>query len=147
MYRHILIPTDGSEVAQKGVQAGVELAKALGAKVTFVIASEPLPVFTDPGVLASPAFDMAAYSGAQDENARRALDGAKAAAAGAGVAADGVHVPRSQPAEAILDTAKAQGCDLIAMASHGRRGVGRLLLGSQASEVVTRSAIPVLVLK
>jgi len=147
MYKHILLPTDGSEVAHKGITEGLNLAKAVGARVTFVIASEPLPVFADATGLAPLAVDMAQYFEAQEESAARALSGAKAAADKLGVQAETVHVSRAQPADTILDIAKSRGCDLIVMASHGRRGVGRLLLGSQASDVVTRSPVPVLVVK
>lgn len=147
MYRHILIPTDGSEVAQKGVVAGIGLAKALGARVTLVTVSETLPVFADPTGLGAPAVDLSDYWAAQVESARRALDGAKTLADQAGVSVETLHIPRGQPAEAIVEAAQSKGCDLIAMASHGRRGVGRLLLGSQTSEVLTHNPVPVLVLK
>jgi nucleotide-binding universal stress UspA family protein len=147
MYQHVLIPTDGSEVAQKGIVSGLELAKALGARVTFVTATELLPIFADASGLGSVAFDVSQYFEAQEENAAQVLKAAKASADQAGVTAEVLHVSRAQPAETILETANVRGCDLIVMASHGRRGVGRLLLGSQASEVVTRSPIPVLVIK
>ena len=90
---------------------------------------------------------MADYDKVQDEFANRVFAGAKQAAEQHGVAVETIHVRNAQPAEAILETAKAQGCDLIVMASHGRRGLGRLLLGSQTSEVVTRSPLPVLVVR
>jgi nucleotide-binding universal stress UspA family protein len=145
MYQHILLPTDGSEVAQRGIAAGLELAKAIGARVTFVVASEPLPAVV--GGMAF-AIDLSQYAGSQDESAKALLKTAKAAADQAGVVtAELVHASESQPAAAILETSKSRHCDLIVMASHGRRGMGRLLLGSQTAEVVTHSQIPVLVIK
>jgi nucleotide-binding universal stress UspA family protein len=147
MYRHILIPTDGSEVAQKGVVAGFGLAKALGARVTLVTVSETLPVFADPTGLGAPTVDLSDYWAAEEESAKRALDGAKTLADQAGVSAETLHISRGRPAEAIVEAARSKGCDLIAMASHGRRGVGRLLLGSQTSEVLVHSPVPVLVVK
>lgn len=147
MYQHILIPTDGSEIGQKGVVAGIDLAKALGARVTLVTVSETLAMYADTTGFGGPAVDLSNVWAAQEQSAQQALAAAKAAADQAGVPAEVLHIPRARPAEAIVETAKSKGCDLIAMASHGRRGVGRLLLGSQTSEVLAHSPIPVLVLK
>lgn len=147
MYQHILIPTDGSEVARRGVVAGIGLAKALGARVTFVTVSEAVPVFAEATGLGVPAVDLSEFWATLDEAAKRTLDAAKALADEAGVPAETSYVPRALPAEAIVEAASAKGCDLIVMASHGRRGIGRLLLGSQTSEVLTHSRTPVLVVK
>jgi nucleotide-binding universal stress UspA family protein len=151
MYQHILIPTDGSETSHKGAGAGLALAKTLGARVTILTVSEPLPVYADPiaglGGSAGLALSLEEYSTVQGEHAAKVLKAAKAEADKAGVAADVLHVPNAQPADTILEVAKSHGCDLIAMASHGRRGLNRLLLGSQTADVVTRSPVPVLVLK
>lgn len=139
MYKHILISTDGSELAQKGVDHGLLLAKTIGSKVTVVTVTEPYP-------LQSPA-TLASWTDAQREHADAALNLAKAAASKMDVKIDAIQVSSDSPAEGIVDTAKELGCDLIAMASHGRRGVTRLLLGSQTGEVVHSSAIPVLVVR
>lgn len=147
MYRHILIPTDGSEIAQKGVIAGIGLAKTLGARVTFISVSEALPAFADSSGFGAPTIDLSEYWAVVEESAKQALDAAKTLADQAGVRAETLHVARAQPAEAIVEAAKSKGCDLIAIASHGRRGVDRLLLGSQTSEVLAHSPVPVLVLK
>lgn len=87
------------------------------------------------------------YAEQQARNAAAILTAAQERATAAGVTAEGVHVPEARPAEAILDTATARGAGLIVMASHGRRGLGRVLLGSQAAEVVNRAPVPVLVVR
>ena len=150
MYKHILISTDGSEVAQKGLDHGLSLAKEIGAKVSVITVTESFPVYASAGAGVGAGWvpiEMADYDKVQDEFANRVFAGAKQAAEQHGVAVETIHVRNAQPAEAILETAKAQGCDLIVMASHGRRGLGRLLLGSQTSEVLTYSSVPVLVVR
>ena len=146
MYQHILISTDGSDVAQKAVDHGLTLAKSLGSKVTLVTVTERLPVYTGlDGGLSAAAYDD--FGAGQREAAGKVLAAAKEAASQAGVTAETVLIENAQPAEAILETAKARNCDLIAMASHGRRGLGRLFLGSVTSEVVAHSSVPVLVVR
>jgi nucleotide-binding universal stress UspA family protein len=150
MYTHILIATDGSDLAQRGVDHGLSLAKDLGARVTILTATEPFPFTASAGVAAGwvpGPEDFSSYEQGQKENADRLLASVKAAAEQMGLAADTVHVPDLHPAEAIVQTAKAKDCNLIVMASHGRRGLGRLLLGSQTTEVVTHSTVPVLVVR
>lgn len=142
MYKHILIATDGSELAQKVLTAGLALAKELAAKVTVVTATEAWSAM----VTGAPAlsFPIEAYEKSATENAQRILAGASAAAKEAGVPCETVHVD-DFPAEGIVEIAKARGCDLIVMGSHGRRGLSKLLLGSQASRVLALSTVPVLV--
>lgn len=142
MYKHILIATDGSELAAKAVTSGIELAKRLGAKLTAVTASEPWSamIMGDPGT----TFPIMEYERMAAENAANILDAVSTLAKSAGVACETVHV-MSYPADAIIDTAKAKGCDLIVMASHGRRGIARVLLGSEAVNVLTHSTVPVLI--
>jgi nucleotide-binding universal stress UspA family protein len=151
MYSHILIATDGSELAQKGVDHGLSLAKQLGSKVTILNVSEPLSPYLFGGEMGAGAavasIDFEAYRRQQRDAATTVLDKAKAAAAGAGVPVDTLYVEEMRPAEAIVDTAKERNCSLIIMASHGRRGLGRLFLGSQTIEVLTHSPIPVLVVR
>lgn len=149
MYKHILISTDGSDVAQKGVDHGLSLAKSLGAKVTIVTVTERFPIYagaSGAGWVPGPN-EMAEYETGQKRAAESVLGEAKAAADKLGVDADTLHVPDAQPAEAIIATAKERNCSLIAMSSHGRRGLGRLLLGSQTSEVLSHSPVPVLVVR
>lgn len=149
MYKHILISTDGSELARKGVDHGLSLAKALGSKVTIVTATEPFPVLgtaSAAGWIATPQ-DFDNYEDSRKRFAEAILAPLKAAAEKIGVEADTVHVPDAFAATAIVETAQKAGCSLIVMASHGRRGVKRLILGSQAAEVVSSSPVPVLVVR
>jgi nucleotide-binding universal stress UspA family protein len=143
MYRHLVIATDGSDLAQKAVAHGLGLAKALGAAVTAVIVTEPPPSFTSADVaVALPLHD---YEVAAADSAAKILNEVGASAKANDVACDVVHVKDQFPAEGIVETAKARGCDLIVMASHGRRGLSKLMLGSQANKVVSQSPVPVLV--
>jgi nucleotide-binding universal stress UspA family protein len=143
MFKHILIATDGSELAQRGVDQGLALAKALGAKVTAVTVTEPMTaLLVGEATIALPLDD---YDRAAATNAAQILAGVSAVAAKAGVACATLHVKDQYPAEGLVEAAKARGCDLIVMASHGRRGLSKLLLGSQATRVLTLSEVPVLV--
>ena len=143
MYKHLLIATDGSELAQKAVDQGLALAKKLGAAVTAVTVTEPWPVTLAGDVVV--AYPIEEYEQSAASTAGNILAAVADAAAKQGVACSTVHVKDKYPAEGIVDTAKSKGCDLIVMSSHGRRGLTKLLLGSQAVEVLTHSAVPVLV--
>jgi len=143
MYKRILIATDGSELAAKAVSTGLALAKALNAQVVAVTATEPWMAMTDGSAFAF-NFPIEEYEKVAAERAKEILSKVQADAQTLAIACETVHV-NDFPAEAILATAKAKDCDLIVMASHGRRGVARLLLGSQAVEVLTLSTVPVLV--
>jgi len=145
MYKHLLITTDGSEVAQRGVDQGLALAKALGAEATIVTITEPFPIYAVGSGYVPP--ELADYDNIQKEFAQKVLEAAKAQADAAGVKVTTLHVPNRQPAETIIETAQSRGCDAIVMASHGRRGLGRLVLGSQTSEVLAHSKLPVLVVR
>lgn len=147
MYKHILISTDGSDVAQKGVDHGLSLAKNLGARVTIITVTERLPGYAGMGEWIPAPQEMAGYETSQKEMAEKILAAAKAVADRMGVEAETLHVSDAGPADAIIETAEAKHCSLIAMASHGRRGLGRLLLGSQTAEVLARSPVPVLVVR
>jgi len=143
MYKHVLIATDGSELAAKAVTAGLELAKHLKAKATAVTATEPwAAVVTGEAAL---GFPLAQYEKAAAEASAHILSAVSDAANGRGVVCATVHAKDRYPAEGILETAKTNGCDLIVMASHGRRGLSRLLLGSEAVRVLTHSTVPVLI--
>src|SRR5262245_60501370 len=146
MYQHILIATDGSELAQKAVAQGLELAKALKAQASAVNVTGPWPVGEVGGGIMAPA-PIADYDSAVAKEAARTLTAVSDLAAKLGVACTTVHVPNQYPAEGILEQANARGCDLIVMASHGRRGLAKFLLGSQATRVLAYSAIPVLICK
>ncbi|CAD7053519.1 universal stress protein [Pseudorhizobium halotolerans] len=146
MYKHILIATDGSEIAQKGVDHGLSLAKNLDAKVMVVTVTEPFPIYAGEGWALGPG-DFERYDADQIKFAQELLAPIKASADRLGVTCETRHVPNRRPAEAILDTAAEEDCSLIVMASHGRRGLERLFLGSQTQEVVSRSSLPVLVVR
>jgi nucleotide-binding universal stress UspA family protein len=148
MYANILLSTDGSDVARKGVEHGIALAKALNAKVTVITVTEPLPVDYGSGhasgwIPSQEEFDR--FDAACKERAGKVLDEARAMAEQIGISVELLHVPNAHPATAIIETAKSRGCDLIVMASHGRRGLRKLFLGSQTSEVLVDGSVPVLV--
>jgi nucleotide-binding universal stress UspA family protein len=145
MYKHILVPTDGSPQSRRAAAAAVDLAKAIGAKVTGLFAAPPatpivyrnnLPVgFTTP----------ADHKRMIEESAARYLSTIEQACKKAQVSFEGMTVTSDYPADTILATAKKKKCDLIVMATHGRRGISGVLLGSETQRVVTHSKIPVLV--
>ncbi len=145
MYKHILIATDGSELAHKAVEQGLTLAKTVGAKVTAVFVSEPWTAVV-PGEMGM-AFPVDDYEKGAKENATNILASVKTEAQNAGVSCETLHVADQYPAEGIIEAAKSKSCDLIVMASHGRRGISRLLIGSQTNQVVVHSDIPVLVVR
>jgi nucleotide-binding universal stress UspA family protein len=150
MYANILVSTDGSDVARKGVEHGIALAKALNAKVTVITVTEAILV--DPGSgHASGWFptqdEIVRFDAASKERAGKVLDEAQAVAEQTGISAELLHVPNAHPATAIIETAKSRGCDLIVMGSHGRRGLKKLFLGSQTSEVLADGSVPVLVVR
>jgi len=145
MYKHILIATDGSELAGRAVAQGLDLAKALGAKVTAVTVTEPWTAAAY-GTIPTPSL-IESYESACAENAARILAPVAEAAKAKQVACTALHVANRYPVEGILDTAKDKGCDLIVMASHGRRGIARVLLGSETIRVLTLGPVPVLVIR
>lgn len=143
MYTHILIPTDGSELSERAIEQGVALAKAVRAKVTGFTVSLPFHMFTvEPLMLTD---TPARYQADCEAMAAKYLGVVKAAAKLAGVPCDVVHASDEHPFAAIIEAAKVRGCDLIVMASHGRKGVAALVLGSETTKVLTHSKIPVLV--
>ena len=150
MYANILLSTDGSDVARKGVEHGIALAKALNAKVTVITVTEPVPVYYGSGH--APRWmpsqeDLDSWEGARKELAGKVLDEARAMAEQTGMSAELLHATDAHPATAIIETAKSRGCDLIVMGSHGHRGLRKLLLGSQTSEVLADGSVPVLVVR
>jgi nucleotide-binding universal stress UspA family protein len=159
MYAHILLSTDGSDVAGKGLEHGFALAKALNAKVTVITVTEPLPItVTEPLPITPLPIDFGSghaggwsaeevdrFDAACKERAGKVLDEAQAMAEHIGISAELLHIPNAHPARSIIETAKSRGCDLIVMGSHGRRGLRKLFLGSQTSEVLADASVPVLV--
>jgi nucleotide-binding universal stress UspA family protein len=143
MFKHVLIATDGSELAERAAARGLELGKVIGAKVTVVTVTEPWTAVV-PGEAAL-GFPYADYEKAAAENAAKILARAADMATKADLACATVHVKDQFPAEGIVAAAKEKGCDLIVMASHGRRGIAKLLLGSEATKVLTHSSVSVLI--
>jgi nucleotide-binding universal stress UspA family protein len=142
LYRHILIATDGSELADRAVSHGLAIAKAFQSKVTFVTAIDMYPT----GFYSTvpwPA-DIARYEDNAKRSADRVLARAQKSALDLGLSCDTVHIADERPTDGILKACQEQACDLIVMGTHGRGGFQRLLLGSQALKVVTLSSIPVL---
>ena len=142
MYKHLLLPTDGSPLSEDAVRRGVQFARQLGAKIT--------------GFYAMPEFEVVSYTMAMVDNskdtfgrqargrAEKVLETVKSIAAEEGVECDTITVASDTPYQAIIHTATDRGCDLILMASHGRRGIKGFLLGSETNKVLTHSTIPVL---
>ncbi|UWU78935.1 universal stress protein [Bradyrhizobium huanghuaihaiense] len=149
MYTRILLSTDGSDVARNGIKHGIALAKALKAKVTVIAVTESLPIDYGSGHASGwipSQQEIDSFDAACKERAGKLLDEARAMAEQAGLSAELLHVPNAHPATAIIETAKSGGCDLIVMGSHGRRGLKKLFLGSQTSEVLADGSVPVLVI-
>jgi len=143
MYAHILIATDGSELAGRAVEQGLTLAKTLGSKVTAVTVTEPWTAAVS-GEWAV-AFPVEEYEKAAALNAKKILGSVTETAERIGVACETVHIKDQFAAEGIVEEAKTRGCDLIVMGSHGRRGVVKFILGSQATRVLTHSTVPMLI--
>ena len=148
VYRHILIPTDGSELAEHAVTNGLSLAKSLGAKVTVVIVDDPFDWLSVPETRGGQrqALDkLAAHKEQVEQHTASVLSRAADAAKKAGVPCATIRVSNARPHEAIIATAADKGCDLIAMTSHGRGGLSAIVLGGVTNKVLTHSKIPVLV--
>jgi nucleotide-binding universal stress UspA family protein len=149
MFKHILIPTDGSPLAARGVKAGVKLARALGAKVTglYVVFPYVPPAYSEATLYHVPGVSVQEVKKTFEKQAARALGVIQKAARAAGVSAKVRHVTAGQPWEAILRTARAAKCDAVVMASHGRGGLSGLILGSETTHVLAKSKVPVLVVR
>jgi nucleotide-binding universal stress UspA family protein len=148
MYKHILIPTDGSEVAEKGVAAGIEYAREAGATVTFFTAVPEYQPPSEAEVLGrAKVVSFAEHEQNSKRRAEMTLAPAQKAARAAGLVFSTDYAQSNQPWEAIVEAAKRHGCDAIFMGSHGRKGLARLIHGSQAIDVLTHSDIPTLVVR
>jgi nucleotide-binding universal stress UspA family protein len=143
MHRHILIPTDGSDLSKQAIEYGIALAKAVNAQVTGLTVSTPFHAFTvDSGTLTD---TPESYKKRTTEVVAKHLRQVNEVAVEAGVNCNVVHAEHEHPYQAIIDVANEKGCDLIVMASHGRRGISAILLGSETVKVLTHSNVPVLV--
>jgi len=148
MYRHILIPTDGSELAEHAVANGLSLAKSVGAKVTVIIVEDPFDWLSVSETRASQRQaldDLAKHKEQVKKHATSVLSRAADAAKQAGVPCDTMQAENARPYQAIIAAASDRGCDLIVMASHGRGGLSAVVLGSVTNKVLTHTKTPVLV--
>ncbi len=145
MFKHILVPTDGSALSESAVSRAVTFARASGARITFFYAQPdfPMPIYGEGALIDPPTPEQFAKSAAAE--AQSILAKAKAIADADGVVAATDTVVNEVPYQAVIDAADRHGCDLIFMASHGRRGIAGFLLGSETQKVLTHSKTPVLV--
>lgn len=145
MHRHILIPTDGSELSRDAIDYGMALAKSVNAKVTVLTVSLAFHTFAiEPDMITDTPEQ---YRKRTATLAAKFLNVAREAASAAGVSCETMHIEHDQPYLAIIETAARKSCDLIVMASHGRRGIAAIVLGSETVKVLTHSTIPVLVVR
>ncbi len=144
MYKRVLFPTDGSDITRKALQHALSLARLNSAELVVVSVKEPFPYSAISEMQPAPPQE---FYDAQERVALARVNEALAAAEAAGVPARGQTVEALHAWEAILDQAQQQGCDVVVMASHGRRGVSALLLGSETQKVLTHSTLPVLVVR
>ena len=145
MFKHILIPTDGSQLSQETVRRAVSFAKEIDARITAFYAKPDFPeCFFGEGALVDPG-SPEKFAQLAEEEAQKILDYVDTLCQEAGVPCTRLTVSSDIPYEAIINAAEQNSCDLIFMSSHGRRGIGALLLGSETHKVLTHSKIPVLV--
>lgn len=146
MFKHILTATDGSDWANKGLEAAIDLAALMQARLSILTVSDVYPDYlvTDGYVVPSDAMRL---SEAATAHAREVLDMARARSAAKGVTAETLHIMVGPAALAITENAEELGCDLIVIGSRGRRGLTKLLLGSQASEVLSGTSLPVMIIR
>ena len=145
MFKHILLPIDGSELSEAAIQKGIQFAKSINAEVTGFHVILPFHVFTIQTEMLEDTKKQ--YESESKVHAERFLGVIKKAAEKAGVRCDTDYVTSNHPYEMIIQAAEKKGCDLIMMASHGRRGVQGLLIGSETQKVLTHTKIPVLVFR
>lgn len=143
MFKHILLPTDGSDLSERAVLAGISFAKEIGAQVTGLTVLPEFHTFTYKTEMLEDTREE--FTAATEQQAAKHLAFISDAARSAGVSCATVHVVADDPYDAILQAARERSCDLIIMASHGRRGVKGVLLGSETQKVLVHSDIPVLV--
>lgn len=145
MFKSILIPTDGSEFCERAIEHGIALAKLMGARVVGVTVLAPLHSGAPRGIV--PEHLKQIIHEQTEKIAADNLAGFTAAATASAVPFEAVKATDDHPWEAILRTARSHGCDLVVMASHGRRGISALVLGSETQKVLTHATMPVLVVK
>ncbi len=144
MFKKILVPTDGSALAAKAIDIAADLAKGQGATLVGLYVIDPFPFI---GFGEASSTGLQNYMAQAQSAAGHALDAVRHACEARGVTFMGDTIERNSPHQGILDTAQAEGCDLIVMGSHGRRGIQAVVLGSVAQKVLTHASVPVLVVK
>jgi nucleotide-binding universal stress UspA family protein len=148
MFRHILLPTDGSKLSNRAVRRGIEFAKAIKARITAVHVVPEFKMVVDEGFVSPMSAELKKrFEDESRQHARKMLANVEKAAKAARVACDSVSVVSDLPYQKIIEIAKKKKCDVIVMASHGRKGISSLLLGSETAKVLTHSKIPVLVMR
>lgn len=147
MYNHILITTDGSAHSEKSVEQGLRLAQKLNSKVTIITVTAPYTISGLPGGWTDTQAFIDQYEQEWKDYAEKTLNKAKKQADELKLTVETLHTTNISAADSILETSQKLGCDLIVMASHGRTGLKRMLLGSQTNEVINMSEIPVLVVR
>ncbi|MBL8516940.1 MAG: universal stress protein [Betaproteobacteria bacterium] len=153
MYQHILVPTDGSELSARAVEEAIKLARCTGAKLTgFHAMPQYMPVYYGEAAMLAPGgveavFDQEGFEQLTQRKADAALNVVARLAREAGVTVTVVAERSDAPADAVVNKAMELGCDAIVMASHGRRGITGLLLGSETTKVLTHCKLPVLVVR
>ena len=148
MFKHILVATDGSRLSDRAVGAAIGLATAMGARLTGFHVTEDYPIMPFPEyAMFAESLTPAMWTADEEKRARRMLEKVEAKAKKAGVACDTSFSLASHPYEAIIKAAKKARCDLIVMASHGRRGIQGVVLGSETNKVLTHGKLPVLVVR
>jgi nucleotide-binding universal stress UspA family protein len=149
VYRHILVPTDGSRLAARGVREAIRLAKAVGARITVVYVASPFigAVFKEAAMYYAGKFSSGEYKAIVLRETRKILSSAERIARAAGVPCRTQLVVEARPWQGIVRAARTGRCDAIVMSSHGRGAVGGLILGSEASRVLAHSRIPVLIVR
>ena len=145
MFRHLLVPTDGSDLSRRTATHAITFARETGARITFFAALPQHPVSFHEGYGLTDAGTRERLIATAEQQGRAIVEPLVAEAAAAGVTAEAVATPCATVHDGIIAAATHHGCDLIFMASHGRRGIGALLLGSETQKVLTHSKIPVLV--
>ena len=148
MYKHILVATDGSKLSLKAVKSAASLAASVGARLSalYVMPEYTLPVYGEAAMYITEASPKR-FKEAVEKDTTAAFAAVAKVAHGAEITFSAVKATDSQPWNAIIKTARARKCDLIVMASHGRRGLSGLLLGSETTKVLTHSKVPVLVVR
>jgi len=144
MFKRILVPTDGSDITGKAVSSAIALARSVGAQLYTISVKEPFPYSAISEMQPTPPQE---FFDAQERIAAKRIGEVVDAAKTAGVACQAHTIEALHPWEAIIEHAKRMECDLVVMASHGRRGVTALLLGSETQKVLTHSTVPVLVVR